>query len=371
MVAAALQQLSAQLRATSARLHRAPAAAAQRTAGACSGPVRMVPVDQIAVRSEVFQFRVADSATGTCGRLRAAPQWSQPLAGALLVWRDQEGQLNLVDGHHRLELAKRDGVPRVAVLEIEAADPAEAKLIGAVANVAAGQAEAPELARLLRALPELQPSQLSRLYGVPRNCKPLADAARLRALDAGLFGEVACGLIGLDQALALAGAADHQLQRQLWAQAQRRRWDAGQLSEAAALAQQGPAPQGAATGCLPGLQQLLEAANPHLDALLAIRAAVRAQLRLERRASGVVGHHRAAHALERTGAAAVDQQRALEVKAEAAALLDAFSALAGCSGELAELLHRLAAEVMNGAALAQVVEEGMDQVRRILALELG
>lgn len=371
----ALEAIRAQLQATRAQLQAASAYRPRRPLPVLiheperPAAVWMAPIASVSVDPARFQFRAATAEAGTCGRLKGCERFNPALAGALLVWRS-EGQTHLIDGHHRLELARRSGVEAVAVLAIEARTDREARLTGAMANLAAGQAGAIELARLLRDDPSLKPWDLVAGYGIKRNTRPLTDAATLRALSPALFTDAAIGLIPLDHALALAAAPDPALQAQLWAQAQRRQWDPGQLLEAAELAQLGAHPQ-AVTGCLPGLEDLLREGNPRLDQLLAVRAAVRGQLRLERRAGAAVAVQRAAEALERTGAAAVDQARAREVKHEAQALLDRFAALAGCSGQLAGLLNRMAAEVADGQDLRRVVDRQMPEVRAVLSAELS
>lgn len=335
------------------------------------GMVAMVPVEAIAVRPELFQFRVANTPAGTCGRLQAVPHWNQALAGALLLWRDPDGELNLIDGHHRLELARRDGITEVAALLIEAADPREARLLGAIANLAAGQAEAPELARLLRDQPDLTPAAVSRLYGVARQAKPLSDAARLRRLEDGLFSRCCNGELELELALALAAASDHLLQLRLWQMASQRNWSAPQTLEAAHLAQLVPAgPAEVPDGVLPGFEELLKESNTLLDQQLLVRSEVRKLLRIENRTAKIVGHHRAAAVLERRNVATVDQQAALEVRAESSALLERFSALCGYSGPLSALLTELAKLVADGGDATRVVEVHMDRIREVLAQAL-
>jgi ParB-like chromosome segregation protein Spo0J len=335
------------------------------------GPLRMLPPEALLLDPPRFQFRLSAGADGTTGRLEGCPVFRLELCGALLAWVDPSDGSGpwLIDGHHRRALALADGAPLVPVLLVEATTAGEARAVGALSNVAHGTASSPDLCRLLRDLQE-DPRTLARRYGLQRNSRVVSDARALLALEADLFARCSTGELSLEQALALAAAPDHTLQRRLWAMATARGWDASQTMEAAHLAQLVPQQQQAPAGCIPGLEALMSEANPLLDEQLAIRAAIRRLLRIENRAVRVVGHHRAAEALERRGVATIDQQAALEVKAESGALLDRFAVLAGHSGALAEAIAAMAQEVADGADLTRLVEANMPTIRAILSREL-
>jgi hypothetical protein len=334
--------------------------------------VRMVPPAEIRVDAARFQFRLSCAADGTTGRLEACPCYRIELSGALLVWIDPSDGSGpwLIDGHHRRRLALEDGAPLVPVLLVDAPDAAAARTWGAMANVAAGNATATDLCRLLRDQ-ALDPRNLARTFGIQRNAKVVADARTLLELEPVLFSSACTGELPLDQALALAVATDHPLQLRLWCMATDRCWTPEQTLEAAHLAQLAPASADAPSDCIPGLEALMREANTLLDQQLVVRATVRRLLRLENRAARVVGQHRAAAALERRNVATIDTQAAQEVKAESSALLQRFALLCGHSGPLAALLTQLSQAVADGGDPVRVVEAEMDEVRRVLSAELG
>lgn len=333
----------------------------------------MLRPDQLLLDPPRFQFRLSqDRSDGTSGRLEGCPVFRLEFCGALLAWIDPADGSGpwLVDGHHRRRLALEDGAPLVPVLLVEAATAAEARALGALSNVAAGTATPQDLCRLLRDQ-QLEPKTLARRFGLQRNCSTVTDARRLLALEDSLFSRCCTGELALEAALALCEASDHALQLRLWAMASERCWSAPQVLEAAHLAQLAPAlPAEAPAGVLPGFEALMREANHLLDEQLLVRATVRRMLRLENRAARIVGHHRAAAALERRNVATVDRQAAAEVKAESGALLDRFALLCGYSGPLAALLTELAQLVADGGDATRVVEAHMDQIRDVLAQEL-
>ncbi|HSW49805.1 MAG TPA: hypothetical protein VLH09_06490, partial [Bryobacteraceae bacterium] len=84
------------------------------------GIVRMRTSD-IARDPERFQFkREAIGKGGTTDEFRQTKKWNENLAGIVSVWLDpKDGKTYVVNGHHRLELAERLGVPDLNVRYIE------------------------------------------------------------------------------------------------------------------------------------------------------------------------------------------------------------------------------------------------------------
>ena len=338
-------------------------------AAPADGPVRMMPPDQIRLDPARFQFRCDAAGDGTTGRLRAR-QWHQHLAGALLCWVDPaDGAACLVDGHHRLALSRRCQVPEVAVLLLQARDAREARLQGAAANIAAGQADAPEVARWLAAGGS-DLDELERL-GVGRRSRLLADARRLQALCPSLLAQVCRGVIPEAMGLALAAAGEAATQRDLWREATRRGWDAPQVAEAASLATMARVSSSEAVGCLPGLEAMLASDSSDLGALLSIRAEIRRQLSTELRALRAVAHRRSAAALEAAEVAVIDVAGAAEARDATRATARLFGQLAHLSGPLQTLIRALADEVAAGQPAAVVVAEHLPRIREALDAELS
>jgi len=339
--------------------------------GLGDGPVRMVPVNEILVRPEIFQFRVcAFGAGGTTNRLRHCQKYNAALAKVLSCWIDPAtGELFLCDGHHRLELAKRDGVEKVAVMLLDAPDATAARSLAALQNVAENTATPLDTAKWLRDT-GARTSDLEG-FGITRHSCLMRDAVPLLRLDEQLFTRACNGEIGLAEAQALAGAGDPVAQRELWALARRKGWDAGQIEEAAGIAKTAKISTRTPDGCLPGLGELIQEANSNLSELLAIRAEIRRQLRLEVRALALAAKHGTAAILEACDAALVDVQAAKAARGQAQALAGLFAAICNSGGPLAELIHALAADVKGKNTAGMVVSQNLERIRAVIALEMG
>jgi len=337
-----------------------------------TGPVRMVPLDELAVRPEQYQFRISplvSKTTGTDARLKGCSRFNRALAGVCLAWEEPSGQVALLDGHHRYALAQRDGVPDLACLLVEARSVREARRVGAMANIAAGHATPADVGRLLR--DEAMTAAEVAEFGVSPRSKLLQDAARLVPLAPDLFGLLATGELPLEMALALASAGPTVVQRELHREATRRRWGPAQVAEAAVVARMATVSTTTADGCLPGFAALLAQSNSNLSEILAVRAAIRRQLAGELQALTTVARKRSAVALEDRGVAVVDREAAAEARDSSRAQQRVFDTVAHLSGALHELIAQLAGEVTESRSAADVVAANIDRVRRAIEAELG
>src|SRR6185312_16720395 len=95
-----------------------------------------------------FQYKLDTDAEGVGTLLKEVTKYDPDLGGIISVWRDpQDGRLYVVNGHHRLELAKRTGQPTVAVRHLVAKDAQAARAIGALQNIAEGRGTAIDAAK--------------------------------------------------------------------------------------------------------------------------------------------------------------------------------------------------------------------------------
>src|SRR5207253_2658504 len=97
-----------------------------------------------------FQFKSLGT-EGVSPELKGVTHWNPQLAGVMAVWHDPaDGKTYVVNGHHRLELAQRLGVPNVNVQMVEARNATEARGEGAYMNIAEGRGTATDVAKFLR-----------------------------------------------------------------------------------------------------------------------------------------------------------------------------------------------------------------------------
>lgn len=147
---------------------------------------RLIRADTIKADPIRFQFRQTKGPRGVCGRLSGVTEWRPEYCGVCLVWEDFDGQLFVVDGHHRRDLAlkimRNTGKPiwlRCMVYRWDKVDAREAARLGAMKNVAEGQAGAMEIARLLRN--SLEPADLR--GRVPTRSAAYQDGTALATLE--------------------------------------------------------------------------------------------------------------------------------------------------------------------------------------------
>jgi hypothetical protein len=333
---------------------------AQGLLGSADG-LATLPTEQVLISPRRFQFR----AVSHHGDLRGVARWNPDLAGVLSVWRDPaDGAVYVIDGHHRAGLARRLGVPTLAVRFLEAATDREARITGALINVGHGNASAVDAAKLLRD-GGLSPEQVS-ACGLPPGGRVIRDGLALAQLAPELFERVAIGTISHEMGLALAAAGPkHCLQRDLFRISRRNCWAAASVAEAAEMGRLARV-HSSGEGLLPGLE--MEGSN--LEALLEVRAAIRSRLRAELRVLGAASRSRGARALEAAGNV-IDREASAAARSQTQLVADVFAQLINAAGPLADLVRMLADEVSPTRSAGAVVDEHLELVRSAIQGELG
>jgi hypothetical protein len=110
------------------------------------------------------------------------------------VWRDPaDGLTYVVDGHHRVELANRLGVPELNVQFLDAPDATGARAQGAFINMAEGRVTALDVAQFLRDT-GTTPEDLAK-RGISLPAALTRDGVALARLAPDVFDQVATGKI--------------------------------------------------------------------------------------------------------------------------------------------------------------------------------
>lgn len=154
--------------------------------------IEKLDVGQIEVDPERFQFKQkARSAAGTTDQFADVGKFYLVKAGVILAWRDREGRTWVVDGHHRVELAKRTGHPRINAFVLEEAQGVthvQARATAALRNIATGHGEALDAAKAVRdmgwTVEDLKAEGISAKSAIVR------DALGLASLDDSVFSRV-------------------------------------------------------------------------------------------------------------------------------------------------------------------------------------
>ena len=85
--------------------------------------VETIPVSQINVDAQRFQFKEnTNRFTGVNEGTKLSGRWDDVSAGIIYIWQDKSGKNYVVNGHHRLDLAKQLNVPEVNVIIDKEAD---------------------------------------------------------------------------------------------------------------------------------------------------------------------------------------------------------------------------------------------------------
>lgn len=186
---------------------------------------KMDPRDIVADPSR-FQFKQdTGGATGTGEELKNVKKYDPELGGVLAVWRDPaDGVTYVVNGHHRLELAKRAGAPDVTVRYLDAPNAAAARLKGAVINIAEGRGTAIDAAKVFREN-GMTAADLDQL-GVSLKGAIARDGANLSRLSPAIFDAAVQGEIPIPRASVigelLPNPADQQAALELMKRAEER-----------------------------------------------------------------------------------------------------------------------------------------------------
>lgn len=118
-------------------------------------------VDDLHINPEMFQYKISgiNKETGTTGELKDNHVFNLDFGGQILVWKDmQTGKTMVINGHHRVELAKKsphgtgvgDFKGRIPVRYINAQNAKEARALGALANIAEKNGTGTDAAKFMR-----------------------------------------------------------------------------------------------------------------------------------------------------------------------------------------------------------------------------
>jgi hypothetical protein len=172
-----------------------------------SGQVAEVPTNQILADPERFQFKANMGEGGAGAELRGVQKYDPELAGVVLVWEDPaNGQTYVVNGHHRLELAKRTNQPSMLVRYIKAGTSTEARTKGALVNIAEGRGTPIDAAKLFKDT-GMKPAELAQ-QGISLKGAVARDGLALSGLTDHLFTKVAKGEMPISRGATIARSVD-------------------------------------------------------------------------------------------------------------------------------------------------------------------
>lgn len=336
-----------------------------------SASVREMSPKDIEADPARFQYKVNVGATGTNSELKSVGKWNENLGGVILTWKDPaDGKTYVINGHHRLELAQRLGVDKVAVRNISAPDAASARYVGAVANIAEGRGTAIDAGKLLRDS-KVTPETLAE-DGVSLKGKLASDGLALSKLPEALWNKAFKGELSVNRAAVIGGSGLGQSDQILLAQTAEKQEKGGKRltdKEVGELAEQikNAGTATVTTSSLFGeesMSQNLFVEKAQLSSYLKER------LSKDRRLFGFVGKSDRADTLARAGNT-INVSESQRIAEHASQMEDVFSHLAYRSGPVADALSRAAGRLAQGGSASEIKANLYEEVHQAVAQTLG
>lgn len=311
-----------------------------------AGTFAQVNPAEIAFDPQRFQYKMLGSQTktGEVGSLSGVKKWDPDLGGVIQVWEDPaDGKTYVVNGHNRLALANRLGAESVAVRYIDAKDPAEARAVGALTNIAEGRGTALDAAKFFRDTGLSKQDLESR--GIPTREKIAQDGVALSQLDGTLFRQTIDGKIPVERAALIGGSGlDKTRQRELFKMVESRKNVTNDVL----------------SGLIDGVKAAEVSVQEQFDLFgssevavsnalerAEMQAAIKKRLSREKKLFGVVSKQRNAEDLAEAGNR-INVEGSQAVSRDASQAMAVFDQLKNQSGGISNLLNEASNGIRNG-----------------------
>jgi hypothetical protein len=341
--------------------------------------VATVDTSSVAYAPKTFQYKAeGQTATGRSGSLAEENVYDPRYGGVISVWRDTQGELGIpgqvyvVNGHNRLELANRSGFPVINVQYVDAPTAADARMTGALQNIKDDKGTAIDAAKIFRDT-GMSVEDL-RLQNVNLNGKLASEGVALSRLPQWLFDKTAVGDLPTAKAVALGSVADvdDAIISDVAKQAIAGKWSAEKITQAMQEAKFAGTSGGGDDGGLPGLETWFKTSN--VVDLIDIRTAAYRQLSVEMRALAAASQAKNTSYLVAAGNAinVEGSQAARKMAAEAVAV---FNRVTAYEGPVRTILNELAAQMPTGKgrdkAATNLVQFNLQRLRDAISEEMN
>jgi ParB-like chromosome segregation protein Spo0J len=153
------------------------------------GFYRMAP-SELNADGPRFQYKSFANEDGVTPEGRIEGPWDSNFEGTILAWKDPaDGKLYVINGHHRLEAAKRLGVAQLTVKVVDDMPVELARVTGAITNIIDGKGSAIDAAKVIRGTGFS--SERLRRIGLSDKTKISKDGLALAKLSDPIFQRVA------------------------------------------------------------------------------------------------------------------------------------------------------------------------------------
>lgn len=331
--------------------------------------IARVPVSQLNVDPERFQYKMNPDASGATGSLSDVDAWNPDLAGTVMVWQDPaDGRDYVVNGHNRYNLARRTGQEDVDIRYIKADTAEQARARGALVNIAEGQGTVLDAAKFFRDSSHT-PEDLTK-QGISLKKNIARDGLALSKLNPFVFNQVVQGelkpeigaLIG--EKISSPDLQDQALKAIKAAEVKGNRLDKATVDEM--LDSMTSAPRVQET------DQTLFGDITSERSLVTERAQVAASLKRQLVADKSL-FGTAARQSQRLaeGGTVVDIAKAKELKESAEEASGIFDTLKNRSGLISDILDEGARSVASGKRPDQVAKENYERIKQAVQTVLG
>jgi hypothetical protein len=333
------------------------------------GSGNLVKTADVAVDAQRFQFKDNVNAAGQQkgNSLDGVEKWNTDAEGVIQTWTDpMDGKTYVVNGHNRLAKAKELGIPTLQTQPLLAQTAEQARMQGAISNIADGKGTAFDAAKIIREKGIQDVAGLDDA-GIPlkegQGGKSLGvQGLALSKLPGDLFQQAVDGALPMGRALALGGSGldPADMIRVAGLGAKKDISERG-FAELVQMASSAPKVADATQGGIPGMDEWLKDSSVLEKAELS--AKVRAELISNKNLFGKVGKSKAAQALANKGGTQVNQGQVLNAADVARGVLDEFDRDKYLTGTpISELLNQGAADIAAGAKPAVIAKRILQQL---------
>ena len=319
-----------------------------------------VDPSSIAVDPKRFQYKIIGelTKTGNVGSLTGVKKWDENLAGIIQVWEDPaDKQVYVVNGHNRLDLAKKLGAEEVTIRYLQANSAKEARGIGALTNIAEGRGTSLDAAKFFRDS-GLNKDDLD-AKGIPMKESIANNGLALANLSDSLFSRVSLGSLAESRAIAISkivaklppSEKAHNDQEELLKLIEDREKKGKNITnevveELALLLQNAPT-QEEEQGGLFGLLGFAPESKSLAIERATLQTGIKKRLSQEAKLFGTVGKSKAAKQLEKAGNQ-INVEESSQISTVAAKALQAFGDEVKLSGAIGNLLNDAAQKLASG-----------------------
>jgi ParB-like chromosome segregation protein Spo0J len=326
-----------------------------------AGPDDAVTINPKFIESDPKRFQYKLSTTGKAGvttQFRDIKTWNKTSAGRLSVWRDPaNGQTYVVNGHHRLELAKRLGVDKIDVKYLDAADAKTAMMQGAITNIAEGRGTAIDAGHFFREAGGGR--ELIERHGIPMTESTAKDGLALAGLHPQIFDKVARGDMPVAKAAIIGGSGlGHEHQLTVLAQANKQHASNAVLRELVDNAKASPVLTVKGRDLFGDTEEEVSLMGHRSR----VQASIAKTLSSDKKLFGLVAKSKAAQALEERGRSHIDVEETGKVSSEAVAVMGLFHDLKNRSGPVARELNRAAERLHAGEHEPTVMKDARQAI---------